>query len=321
MRSVNNIIIAMPERLGDTLFRTPLLRLLKTIIFHVNIDVIAPTDLSYEVLNHNPYINKLFLHLGIEQIVKLKNNYDLVIDVSGSEYMGNLIKEFNGEHISYVDDPALNVHSTEKSLQFFAKLFQYDLSNFTKQYDIYPQQENFTHVEKLLSIKNVDVNNEILIGFHMGCYSLAKKRTRLWNKFFHPRVWPLKNFIGLAKKLREYNSSIRIILTGTKEEIKLGKVFCKKFPDSINLINQTSVLDLAALMSYLQLFISNDTGSMHVACTSNVNVIALFGISNPIINMPYPTSPNRVVLFKQVIADITVDEVFQAVCKYISIRK
>lgn len=317
MRSVNNIIIAMPERLGDTLFRIPVLRLLKTILPHVNIDVIVPTSLSFEVLNYNPYIRELFIQPRIEQIKNLKNNYDLVIDVSDSEYVENLIKEFNGEHISYIDDPALNVHSAEKSLQFFAKLFQYDLNNFTKQYDIYPQRKNFTHIEKLLSLKNVDINNEILVGFHMGCHGLAKKRTRLLNKFSHPKAWPLKNFVGFTEKLQKYNSSIRIVLTGTEEETKLGTMFCKKFPNSINLINQTSVLDLAALMSYLRLFVSNDTGSMHIACASNINVIALFGKSNPAITGPYPVSRSRIVLFKPRIADITIDEVFQTVCKCI----
>lgn len=321
MRSITNIIVGMPERLGDTLFRTPVLRLLKAIFPHVNIDVIAPTNLSFEVLNYNPYIRELFIQPGIEQIKNLKCNYDLVIDVSDSEYMENLVKGFNGEHINYLDDSGLNMHSAEKLLQFFAKLFQYDLNNFTRQYDIYPQQENFTHIEKLLSLKNIDVNNEILIGFHMGCFSLVKRRTRLWNKFSHPRVWLLKNFIELTEKLRKYNSLIRIVLTGSGEETKLGTIFCKKFPNSINLINRTSVLDLAALMSYLQLFVGNDTGSMHVACTSNVSIIALFGANNPIINMPYPMSTNRTVLFKPKIADITVDGVFQAICRCINIRK
>ena len=155
----------------------------------------------------------------------------------------------------------------------------------------------------------------------MGCHGLAKKRTRLWNKFSHPKAWPLKNFIGLTKKLQEYNSSIRIILTGTEEETKLGAMFCKKSPRSINLINQTSVLDLAALISYLQLFITNDTGTMHIACASNINMIALFGKSNPVATGPYPPSPSRVILFKPVIADITIDEVFQVICRHINIRR
>ncbi len=319
MRSINNVIIAMPERLGDTLFRTPLLRLLKTIFPHVNIDVIAPTHMCFEVLNHNPYIRELFLQPKIKQIKDLKDNYDLAIDVSDSESMANLIKEFNEECINYVDDPALNIHSAEQSLQFFANLFQYDLTNFTRQYDIYPQQENFTCVERLLGLKNINVRNEILIGFHMGCHGLAKKRTRLWNRFSHPKAWPLENFIGLTKKLQECNSSIRIILTGTEEETKLGAMFCKKFPNSASLVNQTSVLDLAALMSYLRLFITNDTGSMHVACASNINVIALFGKSNPGITGPYPMNRSHMVLSKLKIADITVDEVFQTVCKYIDV--
>lgn len=111
---------------------------------------------------------------------------------------------------------------------------------------------------------------------------------------------------------------MRAVLTGVENEVELGKEFCKKFPDTINLINQTSVLELMALMSGLKLVITNDTGTLHVACASELPVIALFGKKNFVENGPYPARDDCKVFYQPDIADIKVSEVFQAACQLLS---
>ena len=302
IKQYKRILIVLPERLGDTLFRTPLLRLLATIFPNAEIAALAPSKLCAAVLANNPYLTKI-----------PPKDYDLVINVRGSKRATEKIKIVNTEYIEYPGDHSLKMHTAEDSLNFFAKKFNFDLSNFARHYDIFPQNSNFSYIEKLLAENNIKPKQELLIGFHVGCHGLAKNRSRLWKRFSHPRVWPLKKFIQLAKKLYQYNPAIRIILTGAKEEKRLGKIFCKKYPEAINLINQTSVLDLAALMTHLQLFLSNDTGAMHIACTTNIKLIALFGATNPIANDPYPKSENRIVMRKPKINTISVDEVFREI--------
>ena len=177
------------------------------------------------------------------------------------------------------------------------------------------------HVERanqLLLENNIDASKDVLIGYQLGCHGLAKKRTRIFNRFAHPKAWPLKNFIKLMRALKEWNPHVRAVLTGVENEVELGKEFCKKFPDTINLINQTSVLELMALMSGLKLVITNDTGTLHVACASELPVIALFGKKNFVENGPYPARDDCKVFYQPDIADIKVSEVFQAACQLLS---
>jgi len=309
IKNSKKILITLPDRLGDTLFRTPLLRLFATILPNAEIAVLAPTKISQAVVTNNPYVKE------IPPLFDKKDQYDLIINTRSSKCIPEDIKTVNAKYIEYCSDANKKMHSAENFLQFFAKIFNFDLSKFAKHYDIFPQNTNFTYIEKIFAKNNISLAKEILIGFHLGCHSLAKNRTRLWKKSSHKKAWPLKNFIRLNEKLYKYNPNIRIILTGSKEEEQLGTKFCKNHPQTINLINQTSVLDLAALMTYLKLFLSNDTGAMHIACTTDINLIALFGATNPIITGPYPKNENRIVLHKPKISAIGVDEVFSNILR------
>ena len=58
--SIKNIIIAIPDRLGDTVFNTPLFRLFKNIFPNAKIDLLAPTRLSADVLENNPHLQTIY---------------------------------------------------------------------------------------------------------------------------------------------------------------------------------------------------------------------------------------------------------------------
>jgi ADP-heptose:LPS heptosyltransferase len=49
----------------------------------------------------------------------------------------------------------------------------------------------------------------------------------------------------------------------------------------------TSLLDLAALIEHAELFVSADTGPMHLAAAKRVRCVALFGPKDPAIYRPY----------------------------------
>lgn len=299
---IKNIMVAVPDRLGDVLVSTQSLRFLKEEIPELNIDILAPNKLATEVFAHNPYIRKAY---DLQSSIP----YDLVIDISDSEIAQDYVSRMKAEKISYSEDKTSQLHSAEKLLQFFAKLFDIEIGKFMRHYDLFPQPANFSNVEKLLQRHDQDV----LVGFHMGCHGLARKRTRLWNRFAHGRAWPVKKFMRLAQELQHNNPKVKIVLTGSKEEEQLGKYFCKKVTNTLNLIGKTSILDLAVLISKLKLLVSNDTGVMHVACTTDVRLIVLYGEDNKIINEPYPPTKWRTMLRKPKITEITVAEVMGAI--------
>ncbi len=68
--------------------------------------------------------------------------------------------------------------------------------------------------------------------------------------------------------------------------------------------------EVAALISKSDLFISNDTGIMHVSGTTNTPQISIFGPTNPF-NWA-PIGPNKYFIRKsELIEDVAVDDVYQ----------
>ncbi len=82
-----NIIIAGPNRLGDTVFCTPIFRLLKTNFPKINIDLFASTKLSASVLENNPYLQTIYVDHSIEKVKTLVDKYDLAIDLSTTKIL------------------------------------------------------------------------------------------------------------------------------------------------------------------------------------------------------------------------------------------
>ncbi|OGT21036.1 MAG: hypothetical protein A3C55_05700 [Gammaproteobacteria bacterium RIFCSPHIGHO2_02_FULL_42_13] len=315
---IKRIFTVSPNRLGDTVFCTPVFRLLKEIYPQAKIDVVALTQLAADVLANNPYIDHVFLRPSMDHINKIVNFYDLAINMHESPAAREILNCFSCKLLVYDMHAYSDMHQTDKLLKFFADNVKYDLSKFNAHYDLYPEAMHIERMNQLLLENNIDLGKDILIGYQLGCHGLAKKRTRIFNRFAHPKAWPLKNFIKLMRELKKWNPHLRAVLTGVENEGELGKEFCKKFPDTINLINQTSVLELMALMSRLKLMITNDTGTLHVACASELPVIALFGKKNFVENGPYPARDDRKVFYQSDLADIKVLDVFQAACQFLS---
>ena len=106
------------------------------------------------------------------------------------------------------------------------------------------------------------------------------------------RKWPLTRFSEVGRRLLNYNNEIGIILTGTKSEKKACDVLIDKLesPKTINLAGQTSFRELLTLYELSLLLISNDSGPVHFASTTNIKIIALYGPENP--SVFGPLSPN-----------------------------
>lgn len=110
------------------------------------------------------------------------------------------------------------------------------------------------------------------------------------------RKWPLENFIELGKKLLN-NPEFTIVLTGSNEEKDVCEDLAMQInPDrTINFAGKTSFKELITLYSISKLLITNDSGPVHFASTTEVPILALFGPETP--KIFGPMSPNAKVIF------------------------
>lgn len=106
-------------------------------------------------------------------------------------------------------------------------------------------------------------DSDILIGLHPGGEYL--------------RRWPLKNYRVL---LRALSSDRRLIflVTGNLGERRLASRLIDGFGKrALNFAGELSLGELAALMRRCSLYITNDTGNMHLAAALKVPLLAVFG--------------------------------------------
>jgi len=91
------------------------------------------------------------------------------------------------------------------------------------------------------------------------------------------RRWPRENFVELIKRLKN-RGDFNFVVTGDKRERGLAKFLVAKSKIRvINLAGRLSISQLAALIERCCLYITNDTGPMHIAASLNVSTVAIFG--------------------------------------------
>ena len=114
------------------------------------------------------------------------------------------------------------------------------------------------------------------------------------------KCWPIKNFAALIKALQK-EFPCKIVITGSNDEAP--SAFRLQSLSSAELAiaaGKTTFGQLAALIKRCSLYITNDTGPMHIAAISQSPLIALFGGGYLKRFDPRNISKKAIVLYKDV---------------------
>lgn len=99
--------------------------------------------------------------------------------------------------------------------------------------------------------------------------------------------WPAERFAALADLLQK-NDKGNIVITGSAEEISLSHRISEALGKKpIVLSGKTDLRQLAAVISQADVFVTNDSGPMHMANALKVPVVAIFGPTNPAVTGPF----------------------------------
>lgn len=101
--------------------------------------------------------------------------------------------------------------------------------------------------------------------------------------------WPAERFAALAGRLRR-SVNARFVLTGSAEEAPLTAEIAASLEEpAIDLAGRTTLRGLLGIMAEAALFVTNDTGPMHMANALRVPVVAVFGPTEPRATAPFHT--------------------------------
>ena len=144
--------------------------------------------------------------------------------------------------------------------------------------------------------------------------------------------WPAPRFAELARLLED-RSAAQIIVTGGSEDVaivdEIGTLLSHQPP---SLAGKTSLRELLGLISLASVFITNDTGPMHLANALRVPVVAIFGPTDPRVTAPFhqpaavvkregvacwPCFYRKCPFDHRCLAGISAEEVFRAASPYL----
>jgi len=129
-----------------------------------------------------------------------------------------------------------------------------------------------TKIEEQLKSAGV-AGTDCLVGIHAGWggrEQAAAGRTRL-------RSWPVPNFAELARWLVT-NVKAKVVLTGSAADEQINKAIRDSSgTDALNLAGRMSLLETAALIRRLSLYITVDSGPAHMAAALGTPLVTLWG--------------------------------------------
>lgn len=142
-----------------------------------------------------------------------------------------------------------------------------------KHTEFFISQQDKEYVDNFLNVHAVAKNN-FLVGVNPGGNWLAKR-------------WPKEYWAELADKLIS-EFGFKVVITGSSSDIGLVNSVCKLMKEkAIVATAELSIKQLGAICKRLDLFITADTGPLHIAsAVGSKKIIALFGPTHPDITGP-----------------------------------
>jgi len=341
---LKNILIRATNWIGDAVLTTPAIAAINRTFPDARITVLAKPAVA-ELFLENPFIHEIMIyqdhgrHQGILGKLRLildlrERHFDLAI-LFQNAFEAALLAFLAGipQRYGYARDgrawllthpvPLEREAKEKHQLNYYLDLLQ-PLGvtvNEKKLILVVTSDEERAAWERL---KQDHVQrSDLIIGINPGStYGTAKR-------------WASERFAELADRLMA-ERGVKVLIFGGREEAELAKEICDRMKQKPILFTaQTSIRQLMALIKQCRLFITNDTGPMHIANAFGVPVVAIFGSTNP--KTTSPAQPGYRLVRKGVSCSpcllrtcpidhrcmdwITVDEVYWAAMQELAVER
>lgn len=288
VKEINKILVILFWGIGSNINSLPAISMIKKHFPNSEITVLAP-EKNKDIFYKNKNINKtIFIDLNLstlkKTVSKIKNQFDLVIDMEHWLNISSILSYFAANRRVGFLNSARSLLYTDK-VKFDKK--KHAVLNNLNLLSALGIKENVDVLEKIkysskdrdkvrLFLKKNNISkNDFVVGICPGSGSTIMERR-----------WPKEKFAQLADEIVEKYKS-KIIFVGSKEEKHLvneiRSMMCHNSIDG----SETSIGQLIALIDRCNIFISNDTGPMHIAAAQGIKTIGLFGPETPVIFAPY----------------------------------
>ena len=282
------LAIAIPG-IGNTLLAVPMLKELRRHFPKARIDLLVGLHSSAEIMKGCPYTDNIYLinkkfekdfFKNLSTLMKLrKEGYDISITtIPAQQPHYNLLAAFVGAKKRITHDYKNNLvflqnykmplkicHDVEQNLNLLRPLgitAEANRGNYKLELWLSKDERDFAAA----FVKGFKEN--IIVGMHPG----SSEESHMVIK-----RWPIEKFAELSNLLIEkFNARILVFLGPDERNLKIIKNFVK-YKDKVVIVEDPDIRKVAAIIKNCRLFISNDSGLMHISAALEVPTISIFG--------------------------------------------
>ena len=314
LNDIQRILILRMGPLGETILTTPVIRALRTRFPNAYIAYMVAPDRE-ELVSANPHLDEVMTYeicvpklvYGImkrsfQMAVVLQPTFRLVLHTFLARIPFRVGFETNccsGRllHVAVPNNTAQ--HETSRYLDVVRGI---GIHLDSGEPEMFVEDRAQRWADDLLANHEFDTNLP-LVGLNPGTGSVSRR-------------WQKERFAKIGNLLhREHNA--KIIITGGPREGSLPDELADMMGCSPIVLTSATPMQLGAVIQRCHLFISNDTGPMHVSTAVKTPTIALFGSSDP--SRWGPSWNRHTIIARNSMDEIAVNDVLLAAEKHLSI--
>ena len=280
MAPVKNILIRLPNWLGDMVMATSFVEAVKKYYPNAEIDLIAKQGIEF-LLDYFPSHHK--------RIVFSKQEYK---GLKGARAFGKKIREEKKYDLFFCLPDSLSAAAmgaavnARKSIGFKKNVRFLLLSN------IYKKQKNIHRVAEYINLLSQFVKEKIEVpnvSLNFKEYVMSDTLVININSEASSRRLPREKAISIINTVRK-NITTQIILVGSPDESLFVKEVFDLLDNNYNILNlagQTSLPELVNLLTCCKAVLSTDSGPAHISNALGKNTLVLFGAGNEFNTAPF----------------------------------
>lgn len=334
--SIKNILIVVRHQMGDMLCAVPMMRSLRSFYPEAHISLVTKGSIKFNEIftgNNSPVDEVHLYEHGFENyldlVKKLRekpidlaivpatvsysatnhmlayySNAKIRVGVKSMDYLPNKVNYLLNVKNDFLWDTK-KIHQIERNLDIIRQI-NIEVSETKIRLFVKPENEAFA--DEFFRENFSDISRPV-IGFHTGAAKIQN-------------VWPQEKFAELAKSLYNKYNAYFYISEGPSDS-EYVKEFISCFSRSGNVIkpvvHKGDLMNTAAIIKKLSLFVSNDTGIMHLAAGFDVPLVGLFGSTKAYEWGPLGDKKASIQAKTEKIINLDIDTVYETCMALISV--
>lgn len=289
--SLKKVLVVSNTALGDTILSTPAIKTLREsfpdiyIEFLIN-ENIYPLFKNFDLVDKiTIYNKKLWWLITFSNYLK-NNNFDTIfflhsngpqdLFIALKSKVNNILKAINYPNPVSCEFNKIKLNTIDTKHKHIIE-YRLDLIKYFNPSRIY------TKLELKINKEN-DKNAHFTLGIQVGTQDVYK-------------IWNINNYIALINLL---NPDIRLVFFGIKVETVLVNTITQNIPHKniTNLCGKTKMANLPNALSKVDLLLTPDTGTMHLAIALHIPTVSLFSPTDSKIFGPYQDFDKHIVIQK-----------------------